>query len=68
MLWLDGRWRLAAAAPLIATVPLMLHAAYAFAAGVNLWPLLLIFCLSVATLYLLGLAGMHSIAVERSAT
>ena len=54
VLWLDGRWRLAAAAPLIATVPLMLHAAYAFAAGANLWPLLLIFCLPVATLYLLG--------------
>lgn len=68
VLWLDGRWRLAAAAPLIATVPLMLHAAYAFAAGANLWPLLLIFCLPVATLYLVGLAGIHSIAVERGAT
>jgi|EndMetStandDraft_8_1072994.scaffolds.fasta_scaffold20179_4 hypothetical protein len=68
VLWLDGRWRLAAAAPLIATVPLMMHAAYAFAAGANLWPLLLIFCLPVATLYLLGLAGMHSLTVERAAT
>jgi hypothetical protein len=68
VLWLEGRWRLAAAAPLIATVPLMLHAAYAFAAGANLWPLLLIFCLPVATLYLLGLAGIHSLAVERAAT
>ena len=29
VLWLDGRWRLAAAAPLVATVPLMLHATYA---------------------------------------
>jgi hypothetical protein len=68
VLWLEGRWRLAAAAPLIATVPLMLHAALAFAAGANLWPLLLIFCLPVATLYLLGVAGIHSLAVERTAT
>jgi hypothetical protein len=68
VLWLDGRWRLAAAVPLVATVPLMLHAALAYAAGANLWPLLLIFCLPVATLYLLGVAGVHSIAAERSAT
>jgi hypothetical protein len=68
VLWLDGRWRLAAAVPLVATVPLMLHAALAYAAGANLWPLLLIFCLPVATLYLLGVAGVHSIAAERPAT
>jgi len=37
VLWLDGRWRLAAAAPLIATVPLMLHAAYAFAGRWEGW-------------------------------
>ncbi len=56
--WLfDRGWRLAALVPLIATVPLVLHAAAAFAAGANLWPLLLLLFLPFATLYLLLLAG-----------
>jgi hypothetical protein len=59
-IWLfDRGWRLAALAPLIATVPLILHAAFAFAAGANLWPLLLILFLPFATLYLLGLCGVR---------
>jgi hypothetical protein len=56
---LDRGWRVAALAPLIATVPLILHAALAFAAGANLWPLLLILFLPFATLYLLGLCGVR---------
>ncbi len=58
--WLfDRGWRLAALAPLIATVPLILHAGLAFATGANLWPLLLILFLPFATLYLLGLCGVR---------
>ena len=55
--WLPGRWRIAAFVPLIAMVPLLLHATYAFAVGSNLWPLGLIFFTPFATLYLLALAG-----------
>jgi hypothetical protein len=54
---LDRRWRVAALVPLVATVPLVLHAAMAFAAGANLWPILLLFTLPLATLYLLLLSG-----------
>jgi hypothetical protein len=48
----DGGWRIAALAPLIAMVPLLAYTAYAFAAGSNLWPLLLIFVSPVAFVYL----------------
>jgi hypothetical protein len=50
-----GRWRLLALAPLLVMVPLGLHAAVAFAAGSNLWPLLVILASPFACLYLLGL-------------
>ena len=55
----DRGWRVAALVPLIATVPLILHAALAFAGGANLWPLLLILFLPFAALYLLGLCGVR---------
>lgn len=55
----NGGWRLAALVPLVAAVPLMLHALLALAAGSNLWPLLLILSLPVATLYLAVLAGVR---------
>jgi hypothetical protein len=56
---LDRGWRVAALVPLVATVPLVVHAALAFAAGANLWPILLLLFLPFATLYLLGLSGAH---------
>ena len=57
----EGRWRMAAYAPLVVTVPLVLHALVALIAGSNLWPLLLIFCLPFATLYLVALMGARAI-------
>jgi hypothetical protein len=64
----DGGWRIAALAPLAATAPLLVHAASALVAGSNLWPILLIFCLPVATLYLLALTGAHSLMRTPTAT
>ena len=51
-----GRWRLLALVPLLVMVPLALHAGLAFAAGSDLWPVLLILASPIAFLYLLGLA------------
>ena len=50
-----GRWRVLALVPLILMLPLAVHAGFAFAAGSNLWPVLLILAAPVACLYLLGL-------------
>jgi hypothetical protein len=57
----ESGWRMAAFLPLIGTVPLGLYTIIAFAAGSNLWPLLLILCTPFATLYLLGLAAVRAI-------
>lgn len=56
-----GGWRVAALAPLAATAPLLVHAMLALAAGANLWPLLVIFGLPLATLYLAALSGVHAL-------
>lgn len=52
---LSGGWRIAAAAPLLAMVPLAVHASLALAAGSNLWPLLIILGAPIAFFYLAGL-------------
>ena len=57
-----GGWRLLALAPLVVMVPVFIHAALAFAAQSNLWPLLLIFAAPLAFLYLLALAGVRGFA------
>ncbi len=62
----SGRWRVAALVPVIAMVPLFVHAAYAFAHGSNLWPLGLIFFAPIATLYLLLLAGTRWLLTRTS--
>jgi uncharacterized membrane protein YdbT with pleckstrin-like domain len=54
---LSGGWRIAALVPLIAVVPIVVHAAYAFAQRSNLWPLGLIFFMPFAFLYLLVVAA-----------
>jgi uncharacterized membrane protein (GlpM family) len=54
-----GKWRIAALVPLLATVPLIVQAAVAAATGSNLWPILLIFFMPCAFLYLLLLAALH---------
>lgn len=51
-----GRWLLLSLVPLIAMVPLAIHAGFAFAAGSSLWPLLVILASPVAFVYLVGLA------------
>jgi len=56
---MEGRWRLAAAAPLIIALPLAGHAIFALSAGSNLWPLLLIFFAPAGARYLLGLLAAH---------
>jgi hypothetical protein len=62
--WLPGRWRIAAFVPLVAMVPLFVHAAYAFAQSSNIWPLGLIFFTPFAPLYLLLLAGTRWLVIR----
>jgi len=50
------RWLALSLVPLLVMVPLLLHAAVAFAAGSNLWPRLVILAAPIAFIYLLGLA------------
>ena len=49
---LSGRWRTAAAAPLILAIPAAGWCLLAFAHESNLWPLVFIFFAPVGTLYL----------------
>jgi hypothetical protein len=58
----DGGWRVAALVPLLVMAPLVVHAAIAFMARSNLWPLLVILASPVACVYLLALAGARSVA------
>jgi hypothetical protein len=51
-----GRWLALSLVPLLLMVPLGVHAGMAFAAGSNLWPMLLILAAPLACIYLLGLA------------
>jgi hypothetical protein len=52
---LAGNWRRAALAPLLLTGPAAAYAAFAFAAGSNLWPIVLILVAPFAVVYLAGL-------------
>jgi len=55
-LWrLRGGWRIAAAVPAVPMALLLAHAIYAFLAGSNIFPLLLIFTCPIALVYLLVL-------------
>ena len=62
---LSGVWRIAALVPLIAVVPVIAHAAYAFTQGSNIWPLGLIFFMPFAFLYLLVIAATRWLAGRR---
>jgi len=53
-----GRWLVISLVPLLLMVPLAVHAGMAFAAGSNVWSVLLILAAPVACVYLLGLAVM----------
>lgn len=52
---LAGNWRKAALVPLLLTGPACAHAAFALAAGSNLWPIVLILVAPLAVVYLGGL-------------
>jgi hypothetical protein len=55
---LNGAWWYAAAAPLLAMVPIAAVTVIAFLQQSNLWPLLLILASPVASLYLLVTIGL----------
>jgi len=63
-----GRWLVLSLLPLLIMVPLAVHAGMAFAAGSNLWPMLLILAAPVACIYLLGLAVVKASVAGRKAT
>jgi hypothetical protein len=60
----SGGWRIAALVPLIAIVPVIIHAGYGIATASNLWPVFLIISTPLAFLYLLILAGVHRYATR----
>ena len=49
-----GRWRTAVALPLLGTVPLIAYTLYALMAGSNLWPLMMLFIMPFAFVYLVA--------------
>lgn len=57
----DGGWRIAALVPLAIMALLVIHAAVAFVAQSNLWPLLVILTAPLACLYLLAIAGARAV-------
>jgi hypothetical protein len=58
----SGRWRIAAALPLIGMVPLLLYTVLALIMGSNLWPLMAIFLTPFALLYLVAVLGLRRFA------
>jgi hypothetical protein len=58
----SGGWRFVALLPLIATIPLFVTAWLALRADSNLWPILLIFFMPLAFLYLLVAAAVRRFA------
>ncbi len=60
-----GRWLALSLVPLLLMAPLGVHAGMAFAAGSNLWPMLLVLAAPVACIYLLGLAVVKAGIAQR---
>lgn len=52
--WRNG-WRKAALLPLLATIPILVYTLFALTQGSNLWPLVMLFTIPLAFLYLMGL-------------
>jgi hypothetical protein len=52
--WHNG-WRKAALLPMWATIPILAYTLFALAQGSNLWPLVMLFTVPLAFLYLVGL-------------
>jgi hypothetical protein len=55
----SGVWRLAALAPLIVMVPVLIQSILAYIAQSNLWPIVLILSSPFALAYLVGLLGLR---------
>jgi hypothetical protein len=55
LLRLSGRWRIAAALPLILAIPALAFSLYALAQDSNLWPMVFILFAPPGTLYLAAL-------------
>lgn len=49
-----GRWRWAVLLPLLGTAPLVIYTLYALMAGSNLWPLMMLFLMPLAFVYLVA--------------
>jgi hypothetical protein len=62
----SGRWRIAALAPSIVFVPVLIYAFAGLAQGANLWPLPLIVLFPLGVAYLLGLRITHAIVNRRA--
>ncbi|HJT21939.1 MAG TPA: hypothetical protein VJ746_15785 [Nitrospira sp.] len=56
-----GRWRRAAAVPVVPMIGVLMYTVYAFQAGSNVFPLVMIFVSPFALLYLLGLIAIHRV-------
>lgn len=63
----DG-WRYAALVPVIPMVGVLIYTVYAFQAGSNIFPLVLILTSPFALVYLLGLMTVHRVALRTSFT
>ncbi|MGH7165332.1 MAG: hypothetical protein ACREIS_07400 [Nitrospiraceae bacterium] len=59
-----GGWRLAAAVPAVPMTGVLTYTVYAYQAGSNLFPLILIFTGPFALLYLLGLMGVRHVVLR----
>jgi hypothetical protein len=51
-----GGWRMAAALPLLLSIPALLFSVYALAQDSNLWPLTLIFAAALGSIWLTALS------------
>jgi len=62
----SGRWRIAALAPSIVFVPVLIYALVGLAQGANLWPLPLIVLSPFGVAYLLGIRIVHAVVNRRA--
>jgi len=59
-------WRRAAAVPIVPMVGVLIYTVYAFQAGSNLFPLVLLFTSPFALMYLLGLMAIRRVVLQNS--
>jgi hypothetical protein len=60
----EGGWRRAALLPLVVAAPITAYTVFALLAGSNLWPLVMLFTLPFAFLYLLALVIARRVVVR----